>query len=79
MVSNLFPVQAGFVFTLLDEGWEIHDLLEHHPVDHLDIVVSDQPRGSGRGQHGVVHVASHPCVHYLGWGGVVGLARGMYR
>ena len=48
-------------------------------MHHLDVVVPDQPRGPGGCQHGVVHVASHPCVHHLGWGGVVGLTRGVYR
>ena len=56
------------VITWLDEGRKVHDLLEHHPVNHFDVVVSDQPRGPGRGQHGVVHVASHAGVHHLGWG-----------
>ena len=62
---------------MLDEGRKIHDLLEHHPVDHLDIVVPDQPRGSGGGQLGVVHMTSHSRVHNLGWGGVVGLTMGL--
>ena len=54
---------------MLDEGREVHDLLEDHPVDHLDVVVPHQARGAGGGEAGVGHLASHAGVHHTGYTG----------
>lgn len=51
----------------LDESRQVHDILEDHPVDHLDIVVPDEAGGPGGGQHGVVDMSALAGVHNLGW------------
>ena len=56
---------------MLDEGRKVHDLLEDHPVDHLDVVVPHQARGAGGGEAGVGHLPSHAGVHHTGWAGQV--------
>ena len=60
---------------MLNEGRKVHDLLEDHPVDHLDVVVPHQARGAGGGEAGVGHLPSHAGVHHTGWG----LYRVLYR
>ena len=52
-----------------DECREVHGLTEHHPVDHLDVVVPHKARGAGGGERGVGLSSSHTGVLHTGWQG----------
>jgi len=52
---------------MLDQSWESHHVLQSHPVDHLDVVVSDQLGGGDGSEATVVELTSHAGVKDLGW------------